>query len=108
GEDEALWVCDCVFDRRSDLVAAFTFKKLGTSPPHFGVASLGVSERNEELVELVRGLGRRLGYVGPADVDFKYDWRDRQYKYLEVNPRVGMCNYFGARCGVNCVLAAYN
>src|SRR5207249_3697879 len=43
GADPAHWVCDCVFDRQSDVVAALTFQKLHTSPPHFGVTSLGVS-----------------------------------------------------------------
>jgi predicted ATP-grasp superfamily ATP-dependent carboligase len=107
GEDPTLWVCDCVFGRQSELVSAFTFRKLSTAPSHMGVTSLGVSERNGELIELVAALGKRLGYVGPADMDFKYDVRDGKYKYLEINPRIGMCNYFGTRCGVNSVLDAY-
>jgi predicted ATP-grasp superfamily ATP-dependent carboligase len=107
GDDPTLWVCDCVFNRQSELVSAFTFHKLSTAPPHMGVTSLGVSERNAELIELVAALGKRLGYVGPADMDFKYDARDGTYKYLEINPRIGMCNYFGTRCGVNSVLDAY-
>jgi predicted ATP-grasp superfamily ATP-dependent carboligase len=107
GSDDTHWVCDCVFNHRSELVAAFTFKKLSTSPPHFGVTSLGLSQRNEAVVELVRKLGAILGYVGPADVDFKYDARSQDYKYLEINPRVGMCNWFGTQCGVNAVIDAY-
>jgi predicted ATP-grasp superfamily ATP-dependent carboligase len=107
GEDPTLWVCDCVFDRRSELVGAFTFRKLSTAPAHMGVTSLGVSERNAELTELVAALGKKLGYIGPADIDFKYDARDGRYKYLEINPRIGMCNYFGTRCGVNTVRDAY-
>jgi predicted ATP-grasp superfamily ATP-dependent carboligase len=107
GDDPTLWVCDCVFNQRSELVSAFTFRKLSTAPSHMGVTSLGVSERNAELIALVAALGKRLGYVGPADIDFKYDARDGKYKYLEINPRIGMCNYFGTRCGVNSVLDAY-
>ena len=107
GDDGALWVCDCVFGRNSELVSAFTFRKLRTSPAHFGVSSLAVSERNERLVDLAQRLGKKLGYVGPADFDFKYDARDGQYKYLEVNPRLGMCNMFAARCGINSVVDAY-
>jgi D-aspartate ligase len=108
GDDQTLWVCDCVFNRQSELVGALTFQKISTSPAHYGVTSLGVSRRNDEVVQLVRKIGQDLGYVGPADFDFKYDARDLSYKYLEINPRVGMCNSLGSRCGVNSVLDAYN
>src|SRR5206468_2536119 len=59
------------------------------------------------LVELAGALGRALRYTGPADLDFKFDERDGSYRYLELNPRLGMCNHFAARCGVNVALDAY-
>jgi predicted ATP-grasp superfamily ATP-dependent carboligase len=107
GDDEMLWECICVFDGNSDLVSAFTFRKLRTVPAHYGQTSYGRSERNEEIIALARDIGKRLGYTGPADIDLKYDARDGRYKYLELNPRVGLCNHFAARCGVNVVLDAY-
>jgi predicted ATP-grasp superfamily ATP-dependent carboligase len=107
GGDDALWECICVFDANSDLASAFTFRKLRTVPAHYGQTSHGRSERNEEIIELARTLGKRLGYVGPADFDLKYDHRDGQYKYLELNPRLGLCNEFATRSGVNLALAAY-
>jgi predicted ATP-grasp superfamily ATP-dependent carboligase len=42
-----------------------------------------------------------------GDIDVKYDARDGQFKYLELNPRLGLCHYFGTRCGVNLTLDAY-
>jgi predicted ATP-grasp superfamily ATP-dependent carboligase len=107
GNDEALWECICVFDRNSDLASAFTFRKLRTVPAHYGQTSYGRSERNEEIIALARAIGKLLGYVGPADIDLKYDARDSRFKYLELNPRVGLCNHFAARCGVNVVRDAY-
>ena len=107
GGDDSLWECICVFDGNSDLASAFTFRKLRTVPAHYGQTSYGRSERNEEIIELARTLGKRLGYVGPADFDLKYDHRDGRYKYLELNPRLGLCNEFATRCGVNLALAAY-
>jgi len=107
GDDAALWECICVFDGNSELTSAFTFRKLRTIPAHFGQTSYGRSERNEEIIELARMIGKKLNYVGPADIDLKYDSRDGKYKYLELNPRLGMCNYFATRCGVNLALDAY-
>jgi len=107
GGDDALWVCNCTFNRRSELVAAFVFRRLRTSPAHFGVTSYAVSQSNPEVVRRVALIGVRLGYTGPAMVEFKYDFRDGEYKYLELNPRVGICNWFDTLCGVNNVFAGY-
>lgn len=107
GPDDALWECICLFDAASALARAFTFRKLATMPAHFGATSRAVSERNDALVALAAAVGKRFGYVGVADIDVKYDARDGRFKYLELNPRLGMCHYFGTRCGVNLTLDAY-
>src|SRR6266702_4037011 len=98
GPDDALWECICLFDGAS---------KLATMPAHFGATSRAVSERSEALLEVAAAVGKRFEYVGLADLDVKYDARDGQFKYLELNPRLGMCHYFGTRCGVNLTLDAY-
>ena len=107
GEDTALWECIGVFDERSELVSAFTFRKRRTVPAHYGQTSYGVSESNGEVLALMGTIGKAMHMVGPADVDLKYDARDGTYKYLELNPRFGLCNYFATRCGVNPVADAY-
>jgi D-aspartate ligase len=107
GPDEALWECICLFNDRSEVVRAFTFRKLSTMPAHYGATARGRSERSEVLVTLAAEIGKRLGYTGIADIDVKYDARDGQYKYLELNPRLGLCHSFGTRCGVNVTLDAY-
>jgi D-aspartate ligase len=107
GGDGTQWECICVFDRDHQLRSCFTFRKIRTAPPGFGVTSFARSEWNPELAGIVARIGRELGYSGPADFDFKYDNRDGIYKYLETNPRLGMCNYFGAQCGVNCAYDSF-
>lgn len=102
GGDGTQWECVCVFDRRHQLVSCFTFRKIRTSPPGFGVTCFARSEWNPEVAAIVERIGAGIGYSGPGDFDFKYDSRDATYKLLEVNPRLGMCNYFGTQCGVNC------
>jgi D-aspartate ligase len=107
GPDDQLWVCNCTFDRDHSLVGAFTFRRLSLSPAHYGVTSYAVSHRNDKVVELVAALGRALRYVGPAMIEFKRDLRDQKYKFIEINPRLGMCNAFDTRCGVENALNTY-
>lgn len=107
GGDESLWVCNCAFDRESNLVQAFTFKRYRTCPAHFGVTSYAVSKKNDTIISMVGKIGEKFRYVGPAMFEFKFDHRDKQYKYIETNPRLGMCNFFDTLCGVNNVLASY-
>jgi len=107
GPDDTLWESICLFNDRSEIARAFTFRKLSTMPAHYGATARGVSERSERLLDLATAVGKRLGYVGIGDIDWKYDARDGQFKYLELNPRLGLCHYFGTRCGVNLTLDAY-
>lgn len=108
GGDDELWVCNCTFGRDHRLLGAFTFQRLGTSPAHYGVTSLAVSRHNPEVITQVEALGRGLGYIGPAMVEFKRDPRDGRYCYLETNPRLGMCNWFDTSAGVNNVALSYH
>lgn len=108
GPDDNLWVCNATFGGDGELVRAFTFRRLRLSPPHFGVTSYAVSERNDEIVSLVRKLGRALLYSGPAMVEFKWDPRDGIYRYIELNPRLGLANYFDTRCGQSNAFASYS
>lgn len=107
GGDDQLWVCNCTAGPGHELLRAFTFRRLGLSPSHYGVTSYAVSEVNERVTERVRTLVRLLRYTGPAMVEFKFDARDGEYKYLEMNPRLGLCNSFDTYCGVDNVLCAY-
>ncbi|MEX0726735.1 MAG: hypothetical protein WD065_10730 [Planctomycetaceae bacterium] len=107
GDDAHLWVCNCTFGRDHRLLGAFTFRRLGTMPAHRGSTSYAVSERNGRVIELVEQLGTALKYTGPAMFEFKFDERRGEYVYIEINPRIGMCNYFDTCCGVNNVYLTY-
>lgn len=107
GPDDTLWECICLFDDRHEIVRTFTFQKRSTMPAHYGATARGVSKRSDTLIGLASSVGKLLEYAGIADIDVKYDARDGQFKYLELNPRLGLCHYFGTRCGVNLTLDAY-
>jgi len=108
GADDTLWEFIGLFGRDHNISRAFTFQKHSTMPAHYGATARGVSRYNEELVDLSARVGKLLHYSGIADIDVKYDGRDKKFKYLELNPRLGLCHYFGTRCGVNLTLDAYH
>jgi predicted ATP-grasp superfamily ATP-dependent carboligase len=66
-----------------------------------------VSNYNEDVIKLSAKLGKALKYTGPAMVEFKQDPADNVYKYIEINPRLGMCNFFDTSCGINNAFSTY-
>ncbi len=106
GDETNLWVANCVFDASGDMVQAFSFNRLATAPARYGVTSLAVSVENAAVKKACRTLGHRLNLVGPVMIEFKRDPRDGRFKYIELNPRVGLCNIFDTRCGINNVALA--
>ncbi|MEU1275170.1 ATP-grasp domain-containing protein [Streptomyces sp. NPDC005799] len=67
----------------------FTGLKIRSWPPYAGVTTRAVALRNPELAELADRLCRSIGYSGVADLDWRYDRRDAQYKLVDFNPRTG-------------------
>jgi predicted ATP-grasp superfamily ATP-dependent carboligase len=87
GQDD--WTFTGYFDAGSRCLAGFTGRRLRTLPPHMGHTSLGICHGNPELHRLASGFLTEVGYRGIVDAEFRYDERDRVYKVLDVNPRVG-------------------
>lgn len=105
GNDDNLWVCNVTFDLDKQLSACFIFNRLGTMPSHYGVTSLAISQENQLLRDECAKIGEALNYSGPAMIEFKKDQNTGKYYYIETNPRLGMCNWFDTRCGINNILA---
>lgn len=105
GED---WMFDGYFDSDSQCLFGVTGKKIRRFPAKTGVTSLGVCLRNDEVHRLVRQFMRAVGYRGILDIGFRYDYRDRQYKVLDVNPRIG-CTFrlFAGANGMDVARALY-
>ncbi|MEM7020262.1 MAG: hypothetical protein AAF512_23335, partial [Pseudomonadota bacterium] len=101
------WGCNCTFDFEHNLSMVCTYRRMRMSPAHYGVTSYAISEYNPAIVAYAEALGKYLKYTGNAGIEFKQDPRDGQYKYIELNPRLPMTNYFHTCTGINNVHAAY-
>jgi len=76
----------CLFDR-GRAVAAHTQVRLKTYPPGAGMGVVDQTTWEPELRNTGLALLRRLGWHGPAQVEFIQDARDGGYVLLEVNGR---------------------
>lgn len=57
----------------------------------------------EEVVDKLKTFLESINYTGFAEFDLKYDYRDKKYKVLEINPRQARSSYYLTYCGYNLV-----
>lgn len=108
GGDESIWMFNAYFNARSDCLVSFTGQKLRQFPAYGGMTSLGVCVKNETVDQMTREFLKKLGYRGIVDLGYRYDARDRKYKLLDVNPRIGATfRLFVDRNGLDVVRAMY-
>jgi D-aspartate ligase len=89
GGPESVWMFNGFFTESGQCLAAFTGKKIRQAPPFTGPTTLGVCHRNPTVEETAIDFMYKIGYSGIVDMDYLYDFRDGQYKLLDVNSRVG-------------------
>ena len=85
GSDANLYSCNCYFDARFGLVAAFVARKLRQWPPEAGISCLGEECRNDTVLEESLRLFRSVDYRGLGYVEMKRDERSGEHFILEAN-----------------------
>jgi predicted ATP-grasp superfamily ATP-dependent carboligase len=83
-------------------LASVTARRIRQYPADFGHSSTFVETINQpEIEESARRLLTAIGYTGVAEVEFKYDSRDRRFKVLDINPRLWTWHALCRRAGVD-------
>lgn len=85
----------------------FVWHKARQSPPSFGVASLGVSVKNQKVEDSGLKFLRAIEYHGIGSVEFKLDPEDNSYRLIELNNRTWMQNVMCTVAGLNLPLIQY-
>jgi len=101
GPREDIVAVNLLFDKNSQLIGQFVFRKLRLYPLENGVAALGRSIFAPELVEQLLPLFAAVGWRGPADAEFKIDAETGEARLLEINGRFTGALAFSIDCGVN-------
>ena len=107
GPDTYSWICSCTFDDQFELLDCAVKQKIRALPAHFGGSTHAISRKNDEIVDLTKRIGKKLKYVGHAGVEFRWDARDQQYKFIELNPRIPANVCFDEACGLPTVWNSY-
>ena len=96
------------FVRRDGILwAAFASRKLEQFPEDFGSGTIFESIRNENLLSLVSKVLETFGFTGLCNIEFKWDARDRRFKFIELNPKTSNCSLHPTECGINFPWLAY-
>jgi D-aspartate ligase len=88
-EDSDIWMFTGYFDRDARCRFGATARKIRQLPPRMGICSAGVCQQNPIVLDLAERFMSAIGYRGLVDIDICWDRRDRTYKLLDVNPRLG-------------------
>lgn len=71
------------------------------APQSIGNYAAILPEYNQNLYETVQSFLEELDYVGFANFDIKYDARDGQFKFFEINLRQGRSSFYVTLNGYN-------
>jgi predicted ATP-grasp superfamily ATP-dependent carboligase len=102
------WIFHGYANPETGYQVSFTGRKLRSYPPFAGSTTLGVAERNDELIQQTERFLKAVRYAGIMDLDYRLDKRDGRYKLLDFNPRIG-ANFrmFADRDGLDVIRAQH-
>ncbi len=78
----------CLLMENGKALAVLTQKRQMMYPITGGVGAINYTTHDAELREAAIRLMESLHWTGPAQVEFKYDQRDKKYKLVEINPKL--------------------
>ena len=92
----------CAFFRKGHSVGSMVARRRRQHPLEFGRASTYVETVDEPILEeLSERFLRAIDYYGLVELEYKLDFRDGQYKLLDVNARTWGYHGMGERAGVD-------
>ncbi|MGA7030976.1 MAG: hypothetical protein WBY24_20225 [Candidatus Acidiferrales bacterium] len=92
----------CVFIKNGMVLGSMEAQRWRQHPPEFGRAATFVESIDlPVVVELTLKFLRAINYYGLAEVEYKLDPRDGQYKLLDVNARTWGFHSLGSSAGVD-------
>jgi predicted ATP-grasp superfamily ATP-dependent carboligase len=108
GNDASVWMFNGYFDQNSDCLFGITGRKLHQTPIRTGMTALGICLPNPEIMSATQALVKAVAYKGILDIGYRYDKRQKVFKLLDANPRLGASfRLFVGEDGMDVARAAY-
>jgi predicted ATP-grasp superfamily ATP-dependent carboligase len=107
GGDDQLTIWGGYLSEQGHPLAYFTARKILQSPPEFGTGLAVETASIPALCDPSVRLCNALDYHGIAEIEYKLDSRDGQFKLIEINPRHWDWHELGRACQINITRVAY-
>ena len=107
GDENCIYAYVAYRDMNGKILNEWTGKKLTQYPDSFGVFASASNEAPETVLLQGRELLNGMDIKGIAQPEFKYDFRDKKYKLMEINLRSMMWHRVGNLSGVNLQYSQY-
>jgi predicted ATP-grasp superfamily ATP-dependent carboligase len=102
GPDTQIYEYNFYIDKSGEITAGLCHVKLRQFPPNYGSGRVIKTVINKEVEELTKRFLKDIpGFFGPGQLEFKFDTRDKKYKFIEMNGRMGQQNELFAEAGIN-------
>jgi len=107
GREINLAYCMFVADESGQIPSCFINYKVRQYPADLGTCCVGVSKYDENLHNLTEQFCKITKYVGPGGIEFKWNPEDKQWYFVEINPRAIFSMNMATNNGVNLALQHY-
>lgn len=71
------------------------------TPGTLGIPAAILTEPYDDAMDAAAAFLNRVGYLGFANFDYKWDVRRERHVFFEMNPRIGRNNYYVTAAGAN-------
>jgi len=88
-------------------VAGFNTQKLVQCPEGFGTGCIVQTAERPELFDPSIRILQAMKFTGIAELEYKWDAAERQFKLIEINPRPWDQHRLGKDCGTDLIYLAY-
>ena len=107
GDGSNIYAYTAYRNQNGVILNEWTGKKLSQFPDDFGVFSSASNEAPDDVLMQGKILINGMDLKGIVQPEFKYDYRDRKYKLMEINLRSHMWHKIGTLSGVNLSYTQY-
>ncbi len=107
GEDRHHYSANLFVDEGGNIRGYYIAQKLRIYPIKAGTGSFVVTLKNQEVLNISKGIIDKLQLKGLVNIQFKQDCRSGEYKLMEIHARNSQWSLLGKKAGANLAYLYY-